>query len=374
MKTGKPFLIAGVPIAGLALQSYVNGGSGSGVSAWSYPPSSSSSSSPPHHNINNLYHAPRVVRTTSSSASSALHSSSTEDAISSSSSSSTTTTAEGEGADELLQLHLTPELEMMTNAFASIPDEKTRHKQLLYMANQLPPVDDSIRIPENKVPGCLSTVHVDCILEEKEEENNNDNTVVVVKFVGDSDGLLTKGLLALLIRGLSGYTPEQNNAVNPQFVRAAKISQTLTPGRNNGFLNMLAVMKKKAMDAVENKKLNGEGGEEGGDEKSSDNEAASLSFEEIEGKPMYNAIMSTLTSVLKPTSITLTDNSSQHAVHAGSKGWEESGESHFALEIVAEAFEGKKLVMRHQLIYMLLGDVMPKIHALEISAKAPSEV
>ena len=372
MKTGKPFLIAGVPIAGLALQSYVNGGSGSGVSAWSYPPSSSSSSSsPPHHNINNLYHAPRVVRTTSS----ALHSSSTEDAISSSS--STTTTAEGGGADELLQLHLTPELEMMTNAFASIPDEKTRHKQLLYMANQLPPVDDSIRIPENKVPGCLSTVHVDCILEEKkEDDNNNDNTVVVVKFVGDSDGLLTKGLLALLIRGLSGYTPEQINAVNPQFVKAAKISQTLTPGRNNGFLNMLAVMKKKAMDAVENKKLNGGGGEEGEeDEESSDNEASSsLSFEEIDGKPMYNAIMSTLKSVLKPTSITLTDNSSQHAGHAGSKGWEESGESHFALEIVAEAFEDKKLVMRHQLIYMLLGDVMPKIHALEISAKAPSEV
>ena len=110
------------------------------------------------------------------------------------------------------------------------------------------------------------------------------------------------------------------------------------------------------------------------DEKSSDNEASSLSFEEIDGKPMYNAIMSTLISVLKPTSITLTDNSSQHAGHAGSKGWEESGESHFALEIVAEAFEGKKLVMRHQLIYMLLGDVMPKIHALEISAKAPSEV
>jgi len=246
------------------------------------------------------------------------------------------------------------------------------------MASKLPNVDDSIRIPENKVPGCLSTVHVDCLVESKEDDDNE----LVVNYIGDSDGLLTKGLLALLIRGLSGCTPEEINAVDPQFIQAAKISQTLTPGRNNGFLNMLAVMKKKAAEAVE-KEVNGissasSSGEEvtNGDTASDDeiDGGEEGAFEEIEGKPMYNAIMQTLTSVLKPTSIKLTDNSSQHAGHAGSKGWEESGESHFALEIVADAFEGKKLVMRHQLIYMLLGEIMPKIHALEISAKSPSEV
>jgi len=248
------------------------------------------------------------------------------------------------------------------------------------MASKLPNVDDSIRIPENKVPGCLSTVHVDCLVESKEDDNDNK---LVVNYIGDSDGLLTKGLLALLIRGLSGCTPEEINAVDPQFIQAAKISQTLTPGRNNGFLNMLAVMKKKATEAVEkevNGSSSGEGVTNGGttedtasDEDEIDGEEEGA-FEEIEGKPMYNAIMQTLTSVLKPTSIKLTDNSSQHAGHGGAKGWEESGESHFALEIVADAFEGKKLVMRHQLIYMLLGEIMPKIHALEISAKSPSEV
>ena len=276
---------------------------------------------------------------------------------------------------------------MMTNAFSSIPDEKTRHKQLLYMASKLPNVDDSIRIPENKVPGCLSTVHVDCIVESKEGggDDNEGDEQLVVNYVGDSDGLLTKGLLALLIRGLSGCTVEEINAVDPQFIQAAKISQTLTPGRNNGFLNMLAVMKKKASDAVE-RKLNGEEEEkevtngsfasvaETVSDDVNGGEDVSSSFEEIEGKPMYNAILSKLTTVLKPTSIKLIDNSSQHAGHAGSKGWEESGESHFALEVVAEAFDGLNLVKRHQLIYMLLGDVMQKIHALEISAKSPDEV
>ncbi|EED87204.1 predicted protein, partial [Thalassiosira pseudonana CCMP1335] len=132
-------------------------------------------------------------------------------------------------------------LTMMTNAFASIPDEKTRHKQLLYMASKLPDVGDEVRVKENKVPGCLSTVFVDCVLEKNDEDGE-----YVVNYFGDSDGLLTKGLLALLIRGLSGCTPQQINEVDAQFIQAAKISQTLTPGRNNGFLNMLAVMKRKA--------------------------------------------------------------------------------------------------------------------------------
>ena len=149
---------------------------------------------------------------------------------------------------------------------------------------------------------------------------------------------------------------------------------------------MLAVMKKKANEAAD-KEANGAVAEsaangdttteESTNEKTNGEEETSdivTTFEEIEGKPMYNAILSSLITVLKPTSIKLTDNSAQHAGHAGSKGWEESGESHFALEIVAEAFEGLNLVKRHQLIYMLLGEVMPKIHALEISAKSPSEV
>lgn len=234
------------------------------------------------------------------------------------------------------------------------------------MASKLPPVDDTVRTDDNLVPGCLSTVHVDATVTTRPEDG-----APLIQYAGDSDGLLTKGLLALLIRGLSGCTPEEIQKVNPEFVRAAKISQTLTPGRNNGFLNMLAVMKRKAFEAVEKDGSDGVA-DDIKDEVSSP--AVVTSFEEIEGKPMYNTIMSTLVTVLKPSSITLTDNSSQHAGHAGSKGWEESGESHFALEVVAEAFEGLSLVKRHQLIYMLLGETMEKIHALEIKAKSPGEV
>jgi len=269
-------------------------------------------------------------------------------------------------------LFLTTELSRLVEGFKLISDERTRYKNLMFLANSLSPIDDDVRIPENKVPGCLSTVHVDCDVETDENGNK------VVNFYGDSDGLLTKGLLALLIRGFSGCTPDEIEAVNPRFIEVAGISQTLTPGRNNGFLNMVEVMKRKSREAVDGgsseTSTTGDEATEVKEEQSNHDNEIVTSFEERDGKPMYNLIMSTLISTLKPVQIELVDNSSQHAGHAGSKGWEESGESHFALSIVADAFEGMALVKRHQMIYLLLGSTMEKIHALQISAKTSSEV
>ena len=60
--------------------------------------------------------------------------------------------------------------------------------------------------------------------------------------------------------------------------------------------------------------------------------------------------------------------------HAGHVEAGNGTKSHFELDIVAEAFDGLNLVKHHQLVYMMLADVMPKIHALQIQAKSPSEV
>lgn len=247
-------------------------------------------------------------------------------------------------------LGLTPELLKLTNAFDAIGDDKLRYKQLLYMASQLQPLDDKYKIDANVVPGCLSTVHVHASLKDG-----------LVFYEGDSDGLLTKGLVALLIRGLNGNKPEDIQLVDPQFIQKAGISQSLTPGRNNGFLNMLAVMKKKALEL------------QGASESSSEEEAAdgsSVSSSSSSGKPMYNAILKSLEK-LQPTKVELTDVSYKHEGHAGAKGL--NGESHFELYIVADAFDGLNLVKRHKLVYMMLGDVMQKIHALQIKAQTPQE-
>jgi len=156
-------------------------------------------------------------------------------------------------------------------------------------------------------------------------------------------------------RGLSGCTPEQIQKVNPEFINAAKISQSLTPGRNNGFLNMLRVMKEKAaavtLDDLDNGKLA--------------HEAASdiiTSFERIEDKPMYNEIMNRLISVLKPSKIELSDTS------------REAYESHFKLIIVVDAFSNLPSEKRNQVISLVLGDILEKIQAIEIEALSPDEI
>jgi BolA protein len=81
-------------------------------------------------------------------------------------------------------------------------------------------------------------------------------------------------------------------------------------------------------------------------------------------------IRNALTTALKPQLIEIIDNSAAHAGHAGAR----SGGGHYHVTIIAEAFEDKSLVKRHQLIYQVLGDLMKQeIHALGINALSPSE-
>ena len=91
-------------------------------------------------------------------------------------------------------LGLTDELQKLTDAFANIGDDKLRYKQLLYMAsNGLEAMPEELKTDSNKVLGCLSTVHVYATPQQQGD-------ATIIHFQGDSDGLLTKGLVALLVR------------------------------------------------------------------------------------------------------------------------------------------------------------------------------
>lgn len=80
-------------------------------------------------------------------------------------------------------------------------------------------------------------------------------------------------------------------------------------------------------------------------------------------------IKSRLESNLAPTQIDIIDDSHAHAGHASAKGG-----GHYTVIIVSNAFEGKSLVQRHQLVYKAVADLMQtEIHALSIKASTPSE-
>jgi cysteine desulfuration protein SufE len=85
---------------------------------------------------------------------------------------------------------------------------KQRYEQLLWYAKRLEEFPESDKVPENKVPGCISQVYITANLRNGK-----------VKFRGDSDSQLVKGLVALLVEGLTELTPAEILQVSPDFIQ-----------------------------------------------------------------------------------------------------------------------------------------------------------
>jgi BolA family transcriptional regulator, general stress-responsive regulator len=86
---------------------------------------------------------------------------------------------------------------------------------------------------------------------------------------------------------------------------------------------------------------------------------------------MAELITQKLQQHLRPTQLEVTDESHQHHGHAG---WREGGETHFRLDIVSDAFEGKSRVERHRLVNDVVQEAFARgLHALAIKARAPGE-
>lgn len=128
-----------------------------------------------------------------------------------------------------------PALDRIVERLGSTSDPRRRYEYVLWLAKKLEPFPDDLRLDAFKVKGCVSQVYVVGSLEEGR-----------LHWRGDSDAQITKGLLALLIEGLEGLTPEQATALDPAFIAATGLQASLTPSRANGFLNILRTMQAQA--------------------------------------------------------------------------------------------------------------------------------
>lgn len=123
------------------------------------------------------------------------------------------------------------------NEFTEIDDWLDRYAQIIDLGNELPPIDDSLKTPDRLIEGCQSRVWLDAQLAP-------DGTI---HFTADSDALIVKGIIAMLVRVLNGHTPQEILDADLHFIDDIGLAEHLSPTRSNGLLAMLKQMKLYAL-------------------------------------------------------------------------------------------------------------------------------
>lgn len=120
--------------------------------------------------------------------------------------------------------------------FSFFDDWTDRYAHLIEQARALPPLDDRYRTDEHRVRGCQSQVWLHAAPEEDGR----------VHFEADSDALITKGLIALLVRVLGGQPAAEVARADLAFLDEIGLKEHLSPNRANGLAAMVARMKAEA--------------------------------------------------------------------------------------------------------------------------------
>jgi len=107
-----------------------------------------------------------------------------------------------------------------------------KYEYIIQLGKELPLIDPQYKKEENLIKGCQSRVwlHVDF----------KDGKLL---FTADSDAVITKGLISLLIKVLSGHTPKEIIDANITFIDTIGLNSHLSPTRSNGLLSMLKQIK-----------------------------------------------------------------------------------------------------------------------------------
>jgi cysteine desulfuration protein SufE len=120
--------------------------------------------------------------------------------------------------------------------FSLFDDWMDKYSLLIDLGNSLEPLDEKHKAPQNIIEGCQSRVWLNA------ELNNG-----IITFQGESDAVLVKGIVSLLIKVLSGHTPDEVLNTELYFVDAIGLKEHLSPTRSNGLLAMIKQMKMFAL-------------------------------------------------------------------------------------------------------------------------------
>lgn len=120
--------------------------------------------------------------------------------------------------------------------FQDIEDWMDRYSYIIDLGNALPPIDEKYKTPEHLIEGCQSRVWLNAELRDGK-----------VHYTADSDAIIVKGIISLLISVLNDHTPKEILDSDLHFINQIGLSEHLSPTRSNGLLAMVKQMKLDAL-------------------------------------------------------------------------------------------------------------------------------
>ena len=126
--------------------------------------------------------------------------------------------------------------EEIVDEFALFDEWMGKYEHLIELGNELPIIADEHKREENLIKGCQSRVWLYAELKDN-----------VIEFTADSDAVITKGIVALMIRVFSNQTPEDIANASLDFIDQIGLKEHLSPTRSNGLLAMVKQIKMYAV-------------------------------------------------------------------------------------------------------------------------------
>jgi cysteine desulfuration protein SufE len=126
--------------------------------------------------------------------------------------------------------------EKIIEEFSFFDDWMDKYNLLIDLGKDLPVIDPKYKVKDFLIEGCQSKVWLHPDFDGK-----------IITFTADSDAIITRGIVALLVKVLSGRTPQEIISADLYFIEKIGLRQNLSPTRSNGLLSMVRQMKLYAM-------------------------------------------------------------------------------------------------------------------------------
>lgn len=120
--------------------------------------------------------------------------------------------------------------------FSAFDDWMDKYALLIDLGNSLPPLEDKYKTESNLIEGCQSRVWLQADYEEGK-----------IIFKGESDAVIVKGIVSLLINVLTGHTPQEILDTDLYFIEQIGLKEHLSPTRSNGLVAMVKQMRMYAL-------------------------------------------------------------------------------------------------------------------------------